>query len=147
MKSRNSQETLVKGNTILSAGIAAVVALASIGLLYLATNIVNAGGPYGGRMGMLRVQTFLNESILLTTVTMLLLLVLLTQYIQTYLELKSEFTLGLIILVVALFLNSVSANPLFFTQLGYGPMVGPFSFIPSLFSLVAAVVLIYLNNK
>ncbi|OIO25464.1 hypothetical protein AUJ14_04335 [Candidatus Micrarchaeota archaeon CG1_02_55_22] len=144
MKSRNSRKKNSSG--LVSLAIAIVVALASVGLLYTVAGIVTSGEPIG-RMGFMRTQSFLNESIIIASFTMLLLIALLTQYIQTYIELRSEFTLGLIILVVALFLNAASANPLLFTRLGYGPMTGPFSFIPGLFSLAAAIVLLYLNNK
>ncbi len=43
--------------------------------------------------------------------------------------------------------HSITSNPLFYCNLGFGPMNGQFSFIPPIFTLVASLVLIYLAKQ
>src|SRR3989344_9232011 len=76
-------------------------------------------------------------AILLSTLNIILLGYLLAKYLEVYFEAKSEFTLGLIAIVVAMIAHSITSNPLFYFNLGFGAMSGPFAFIPSIFTLAA----------
>ncbi|MEM4257291.1 MAG: hypothetical protein QXZ13_01755 [Candidatus Diapherotrites archaeon] len=93
-------------------------------------------------------ESFSIISVFLNTINSFLLIYLLYNYITIYLNLKSKFALGLIVIASALFAQSVSANPLvaqFFGFRGFG--LGPFALIPSIFTLVASLVLIYLSRQ
>ncbi len=83
----------------------------------------------------------------LSTLNIILLGYLLAKYLEVYFEAKSEFTLGLIALVAAMIAHSITSNPLFYFNLGFGAMSGPFAFIPSIFTLAASLILIYLVKQ
>lgn len=82
-------------------------------------------------------------------VATVLLLVALHDYVKIYLEMKSEFSLGLIILVAALLIEILSSSflghPGFF--LGRMKGAGITYLIPNLFSLFAAAILVWLSRK
>jgi hypothetical protein len=101
-----------------------------------------------GIRGQIMMQNFLFPTILITTISTLLLLYLMTNYVSVYLKTKSEFSIGLLAFSIALLVQALTANPL--TQLFFGfrgPMIGILDLIPSLFTLVAVIVLVYLSSK
>jgi len=83
----------------------------------------------------------------LSSVTIILLIYLLAKYIAIYLEMKSEFTIGLILVVLAMLADSITSNPLMHWEEGFPSMSGPFVFIPLFFTLLTSLVLIYLVHK
>ena len=146
MKSRISQkkqQDKQKGLNFPSAmAIAIVLTLLALGIVsFLGTELRES------ERGLFRNEVFMLGSSLLASMTTLLLVILLAQYIQTYSELHSEFTLTLILMATGLLLNSAASNPLLFTQFGYGSMGGPFSFLPQLFTFIVTVMLLIINNR
>ena len=75
-----------------------------------------------------------------------LLFLMLGIYIDLYRKIKTNFTAGLLLLIVVLLLNTLTSNPLIFLRWGV-PVVGPgLGFIiPDLFTTVALTVLFYLS--
>jgi hypothetical protein len=63
------------------------------------------------------ISQFLN--MILTTVNALLLIYLLYNYLSIYLQVKSKFSLGLIVIASALFAHSISANPVISQLFGF----------------------------
>ena len=94
-------------------------------------------------------EDFILIKTLLSTVNVILLVYLIHNYVSLYNEVKSQFSLGLIIMSLALFAFSVTDNPLFHLFFGLrGPGgLGAFTIIPSIFTLIAVLVLIYLSRK
>jgi len=93
-------------------------------------------------------ENFQFMNLLLTTMNGILLIYLLYNYVSIYLRLHSNFSLGLIIIASALLAHSISANPLIAQLFGFrGSGLGPFTIIPSFFTLIAALVLIYLSRQ
>lgn len=69
-------------------------------------------------------------------------------YVKVYRETKSEFTIGLIIMMFSLFLYALVSNPLLPILFGYKVFgIGPFSMLPDFFSMVALSILLYLGLK
>jgi len=74
--------------------------------------------------------------------------VLIFLYLQIWRKTRSEFTVGLIVLSMALMLHTLASNP--FISRGFGfPQynLGPFSILPVLFTTVALSVLLYLASR
>lgn len=84
---------------------------------------------------------------ILSTLSIVLLIYLLSNYLEIYSKVKTSFTLGLIILASALLAHSITSNPFFYMHFGYMPMTGPFMFVPSIFTFVAVLALTYLTRQ
>jgi uncharacterized membrane protein len=84
----------------------------------------------------------------LSTVNVVLLIFLLTTYIDIYRKTRSQFTLGLIIFSSVFLLRTLTANPLFMWVFGFRAFgLGPFALLPDLFEFIALSVLLYLSAK
>ncbi|MGY5881428.1 MAG: hypothetical protein RTV31_14345 [Candidatus Thorarchaeota archaeon] len=79
-------------------------------------------------------------------VNMALIFLMLGIYIDLYRKIKSNFTAGLLLLIVVLLMNALSSNPLIFLRFD-GAIFGPsmFFIIPDILSTVALSVLFYLS--
>jgi hypothetical protein len=69
-------------------------------------------------------------------------------YIRIYREVKSDFTIGLIVVMFALLFYAITSNPFtqyLFSYRGFGQ--GPFILLPDIFTTVALSVLLYLSLK
>lgn len=75
-----------------------------------------------------------------------LIVTLLWVYYRIYSDIKSRFTLGLVLLILVLFMYAITSNPLLYIVFGYYPFgLGPFTVIPDLFATFALLVLLYLS--
>lgn len=134
-----------------------VVAAIAVGVisLQLATPSPYSEGMWTPRRGMgmgpgMRgdLEVYYTAKILISSVNAVLLLGLLIIYIDIYNQVKSEFTVGLIVLNVALLLYALTSNPLLHRWLGFmGSGLGPFAMLPDLFTLFASAILLYLSLK
>ena len=110
------------------------------------TGGISSGNVTGGILGFRELFQLIN--FLLTSVNILLLAYLLYNYVSVYLQVKSNFSLGLIVLASALLAHSISANPVIAMLFGFrGTGLGPFTIIPSFFTLIAAIVLVHLSKQ
>jgi small-conductance mechanosensitive channel len=88
----------------------------------------------------------LTAKIVISFVNIFLVLSLLVIYVDIYRALRSRFTVGLIVTILALLVYAITSSPILQLFLGYpisGP--GPFLFIPDIFTAIAASLLIYLS--
>ncbi len=84
----------------------------------------------------------------ISVINIALLLTLVAIYGSLYRELRSRFTLGLLLLVIVLLMYAITSNPIFHSFLGYpGTVLGPFTIIPDMFSTLAFIVLLYLSQE
>ncbi len=84
----------------------------------------------------------------LSTFNIALIVALLAIYINIYLEVRSEFTLGLMIFSIVLLLYALTSNPMLHRMWGFhGSGFGPFAMLPDLFVSVALITLLYLSLK
>jgi hypothetical protein len=85
----------------------------------------------------------------ITFINMAFSIILIGLYVNLYRKVKSEFTIGLIIVMIALFVYAITSNPFFHLIFGYRVLVGigPFVIIPHLFTTLAMAVLLYLSLK
>lgn len=94
------------------------------------------------------VEFFYIAKTVVSTVNIALLIFLLIVYADIYRKTKSEFTVGLIIFSVILFLYALTSNPMMMWAFGFRPFgLGPFALLPDLFTFAALVVLLYLSIR
>ena len=83
-----------------------------------------------------------------TLINIVIAVILIGMYIKIYREVKSDFTIGLIVVMFALLLYAISSNPFIqylFSYRGFGQ--GPFILLPDIFTTIALSVLLYLSLK
>lgn len=81
-----------------------------------------------------------------TTINMTISIVLIAIYVRIHRKTQSEFTLGLIVMMLALLLYAITSSPLTSVVFGFrGFGLGPFSLIPDLCAAIALAVLLYLS--
>lgn len=68
-------------------------------------------------------------------------------YVKDYLELKSGFTLALLLAIVAFLMLGISSNPLVHMFFGAYGRPGFFSFLPYLFAAIALGILAWISNR
>lgn len=142
----NSKKLLTKKNET-NSGNATVQALAItviVGLaIFWASMLLGFNKPH---LWLMHQQYILIEMII-SSINTILLVYLLSNYLEVYSTVKTNFTIGLIILATGLLAHSITANPLFYMHLGYMPMSGPFMFVPSIFTFVAVLALTYMTRQ
>ncbi|RZN15465.1 MAG: hypothetical protein EF812_02185 [Methanosarcinales archaeon] len=91
----------------------------------------------------------MNIKTIITTANVVLLVLLLAIYIRSYAQIKSKFTLGLMIFVFILLLQAVTSTPCMHTA-AYGRrmcVLGPLDVIPDTLEFMALLVLLYLSSE
>jgi len=85
---------------------------------------------------------------IITSLNIILLGILLATYVQVYRKTESKFSLGLIIFTITLLLYALTSNPLLHGFAGFRVLgLGPFTFLPDLFTCVASAILLYLSRQ
>ncbi|WGM90429.1 MAG: hypothetical protein NUK63_04715 [Candidatus Bathyarchaeum tardum] len=94
------------------------------------------------------IELYYKVQTIFSSINATLLIFLLAEYVDMYLKLKSEFTLGLIVFSLTLLLYALTSNPLIQWIFGYYAFgLGPFAMIPELFTTLSLVILLYLTLK
>jgi hypothetical protein len=94
------------------------------------------------------IEFFYTVKTVVSTINVTLLGFLLFTYVNIYRKTRSEFTVGLIIFSAVFLLNLLASNPLVIWVFGFRPFgLGPFAFLPDLFTFAALSVLLYLSVK
>jgi hypothetical protein len=94
------------------------------------------------------IEFFYTAKTVVSTVNVALLVFLLVTYVGIYLKTRSEFTIGLIILSIALLLNALASNPILIWAFGFRLFgLGPFALLPDLFTFAALAVLLFLSIR
>ena len=90
---------------------------------------------------------FISKNIM-TSINIVLSSILIVLYINTYRNIKSDFTLGLIVVMFSLLVYAITSNPLIHLLFGYrGYGMGPFMIIPDFFFFLALGIILYLSLK
>lgn len=90
---------------------------------------------------------YLRTKSIITTINMAFAVILIAGYIKLYSEVKSKFTLGLLLAMFSLFIYAATSNPLVHALSGFCLSgLGPFAMIPDLFAAVALGILVYLSD-
>ena len=82
------------------------------------------------------------------TVNLVIALVLILLYIEVYRDVKSDFTVGLMMVTMSFMLYALFSNPLIHSVFGFRAFgLGPFAIIPNFFAMIAMSTLVYLSLK
>ena len=100
-----------------------------------------------GIRGQILLQNFLIPTMLITSISTLLLIYLITNYVSVFLKTKSEFSIGLLLFSIALLVQALTTNPLVKLLFEFKGPMGLFDLIPSIFTLIAVIALVYLSLK
>jgi len=68
-------------------------------------------------------------------------------YMKDYLQLRSRFTLGILLAVISFMLFSISSNPLLHMMLGIFGKQGVFELIPMVFATISLGILAWVSSK
>jgi hypothetical protein len=68
-------------------------------------------------------------------------------YLRDYLQLKSRFTMGLMLMVFSFMLFAAAANPLIHVFFGVYGRSGPFQVVPYLFATISLAILVWVSSK
>ena len=86
-------------------------------------------------------------SMLLSSVMFLVSIYLVYIYLKDYLELKSKFTLGVLLALVSFMLFAISWNPLLMSLFGIWGKPGAYSMIPMTFATISLVALAWVSSR
>ena len=91
----------------------------------------------------------MNVKTVITAANVVLLVLLLAIYVRSYAQIKSKFTLGLIIFASFLLLQAAISTPCIHTAACGRRMcvVGPLDVIPDILEFMALLVLMYLSSE
>ena len=90
----------------------------------------------------------MNVKTVMTTANVVLLVLLLAIYVRSYAQIKSKFTLGLMIFASLLLLQAVILTPCISAACGRRMcVVGPLDVIPDILEFTALLVLVYLSSE
>jgi len=133
----------MKNTTKLAVVLAAVMIAGAIGLALTELFLPPvAGTGMQGQSGF-----YLRTKSVMTTINMALAMVLIAGYLKLYSEVRSRFTLGLLLAMFSLFIYAATSNPLVHAFSGFCLSgLGPFTMIPDLFAAVALGILVYLSD-
>ena len=94
------------------------------------------------------VELYYTFKTVLSSINATFLVFLLATYIKMYKEIKSEFTIGLMLFSITLLLYALASNPILQGIFGFRAFgLGPFAMLPDLFTTIALAVLLYLTMK
>lgn len=68
-------------------------------------------------------------------------------YLKDYLELRSKFTLGILLAVVSFMIFAISSNPLLHQLIGIYGKTATFTLIPPLFATISLAILAWISSK
>jgi hypothetical protein len=81
-----------------------------------------------------------------STINIVLLVFLITNYASIYMKTKSEFTIGLMLFGVFFLIKDIFWSPFLIQFVGFNMLgLGPFAFLPDLFELIGLTVLVFLT--
>ena len=82
------------------------------------------------------------------TVNLVIAAVLILLYMEVYKDIRSDFTVGLIMVTISFMLYALFSNPLIHSIFGFRAFgLGPFAIIPNFFAMIAMSTLLYLSLK
>jgi phosphoglycerol transferase MdoB-like AlkP superfamily enzyme len=89
---------------------------------------------------------YLKVKTMISLVNIVFIISLMSIYYGIYRQVKSKFTMGLIIVMLVLLMYALSSNPIIHVLFGYQAQgLGPFAMMPDIFTTIALGVLLYIS--
>ena len=122
-----------------------IAVIISVIMVYVVTSFFTS--PVGPGQHMTGFNWFnFSLRIFFVTFNIVFLVALLLVYLDIYLRIKARFTLGLMIFIAVLLMQSVMSYPLLHFAFGYSAhTLGPFMFIPELLESIALMIFFHLS--
>ena len=137
-----------KKRTVLLPIIVIAVVVAVIGLV-LASLILpppHTAPPPIPELDRVLMDFFLKVKTMVSLVNIVFIISLMGIYRGIYSQVKSQFTMGLIIVMLVLLMYALSSNPLIHVLFGYQAQgLGPFAMMPDIFATFALGLLLYIS--
>lgn len=124
-----------------------LIVVFSIGIFLAADALFPFRGLGDRREVMEVMQSFFTITTILSSAMFLVSVYLLYIYLKDYLELRSGFTLGILIAVVSFLLFSITSNPILHMVFGIFGKEGIFSIIPMVFATLSLAILAWVSSR
>jgi len=124
--------------------------LATLAITIILLSIIIIFGAYINQVGrgpQFFLNQFFNERLLLTTITTLITLILMKNYITIYLKTKAGFSLGLVIVSISLLMHSMISNPLLLNLFYIRQQGSFFTLVSVAFTFITALALLILSKE
>ncbi len=130
-----------------AAGFTLLIVVLCIGIFFVADALVPVKG-WGNREELRAIQeSYLYIMSSISSIMFIISAYLVFIYLKDYLELKSRFTLGILLAVISFMLFAITANPLLHVFLGVFGKMGLFSIIPMVFATISLGILAWVSSK
>jgi magnesium-transporting ATPase (P-type) len=138
-----------KGNNVaVKAAIGTLMILVLSMIIFFIGDLMFSFRNFGSReeFGQIMMNSMIITSII-SFVMLVLSIYLIYIYLKDYLELKSKFTLGVLLAVVAFMLFAITSNPVFHIFFGLYGREGIFKLIPLLFATISLAILAWISSR
>ena len=99
------------------------------------------------RLGQVNMTSYFMISNLISFTLLVISIYLIYIYLKDYLELKSNFTLGILLSVISFMLFAMTSNPLLHQFFGVYGKMGLFSMMSYLFATISLAILAWVSSK
>lgn len=138
-----------KGNNVAEKAAAGtlIIVVLSIVILFMADKVVSFKDVNTRYEFKELVDNYMMFGNIITLSMLLLSVYLIFIYLKDYLELKSSFTLGVLLAVISFMLFAVTSNPMFHQFLGIYGKTGVFMLVPYIFATISLAILAWISSK
>lgn len=139
----NNKKLSVILPVVVIAVVVAVIGLMLVSFILRSPETAPPPIPHPDRVLM---DTFLKVKTMVSLVNVVLIIALIAIYRSIYRQVKSQFTMGLIIVMLVLLMYALTSNPIVQVLFGYQAQgLGPFAMIPDVFTTFALGLLLYIS--
>lgn len=146
-KEKEAKKEVKNNYSFKAAGFTLLVVILCIGIFFVADLLT----PFRGLESREEFRALQESQFLLTnsisTVMFLISFYLVFIYMRDYIELRSRFTLGILLAVISFMLFAISSNPLLHVMFGIFGKQGLFALIPMAFATISLGILAWVSSK
>jgi len=142
------KKTIKKNNTTVKSVIGTMLILVlSIAVFVIADMLFSFKNFSSREEAMVAIGKYLGISTIVTLAMLVLSVYLTYIYLKDYLELKSRFTLGILLAIISFMMFSITSNPFFHMMFGVPGKDGIFELIPLLFATISLGILAWISSR
>jgi len=142
------KEEKKQNNTAIKAAAGTLIILTISMAIFFFVNLAIPFRDFGSRD---EVREIMMHSMIISSVISSLMLVLsiylIYVYLKNYLELKSKFTIGILLAVISFMFFALTSNPVFHMIFGLFGKDGIFNLIPLLFATISLAILAWISSR
>ena len=142
------KEIKKENNTAVKAAVGTLIILILAMAIFFIINMAIPFRDFGSRG---EVREIMMHSMMITSLISSIMLVLsiymIYIYLKNYLELKSKFTLGILLAVISFMFFALTSNPMFHMIFGMFGKDGIFTLIPLMFATISLAILAWISSR